>query len=42
MVIAALASFGILIVAWILAPDEGSRRPQASTVPTREPVPATT
>ena len=39
MVIAALISFGILLVAWIFAPDEGT--PQTTTVSSREPVPAT-
>ncbi len=40
MVIAALISFGILLVAWIFAPDDGS--PRRTTVSSREPVPATT
>lgn len=30
MVIAALISFAVLLVAWILAPNEGSSRPTAS------------
>lgn len=42
MVIAALISFGILLVAWILAPDE--QAPKASTATSLDvvPVPATT
>lgn len=40
MVIAALISFGILLVAWILAPDDGT--PRTTTVSSREPLPVTT
>ena len=41
MVIAALVSFGILLVAWILAPSEGSiEPPEVSTEPEALPVAA--
>ena len=41
MVIAALVSFGVLLVAWILAPNEGVTRPmQATPEPEALPVAA--
>ena len=39
MVIAALVAFAILLVAWILAPSEGSAK--TSPAPTGEAVPVT-
>ncbi|MEO7294984.1 MAG: hypothetical protein ABIZ57_02485 [Candidatus Limnocylindria bacterium] len=41
MVIAALISFGILLVAWILAPDKGSPRRPAAAVHEPEALPLT-
>jgi len=38
MVIAALISFGILLVAWIFAPNEGT--PQPTPASSREPATA--
>ena len=41
MVIAALVSFGILLVAWILAPGEGSTEPrEVSAEPEALPIAA--
>lgn len=40
MVIAALVSFGALFVAWILAPEEGSRHPAPVVQGAPEALPA--
>jgi len=39
MVIAALVSFGILLVAWIMAPDEGAARPAIAAQENTEAIP---